>query len=317
MKRVAFLGNGKADLVEAEDLAGEPAAHEVEGRTLVSLVSAGAERAVLEAAQGVVHPGYASVIAVERVGADVKELKAGDVVFIAGPHAERARCAASRAVVVPRGLPPERAALARFVAIGMSTLTTTTARPPEHVVVTGLGIVGLAAALAFQRCGHQVTGVEPDDHRRRLAVQSGLSRTEASLPRELAGRVALALECSGREDVAVEACGLLRQRGELVLVGVPWKKTGEASAHALLHAVFHRYAVVRSGWEWEVPVEAQAFRAGSIVENLRAAMRWMAEGSVRPTPGVTELSSPREAGAVYERLRTGLPSCLAPGFDWR
>ena len=37
--------------------------------------------------------------------------------------------------------------------------------------------------------------------------------------------------------------------GEVVLIGVPWVKRTDLSAFDLLHAVFHRYVYLRSGWE--------------------------------------------------------------------
>lgn len=317
MKRIVFDGRGRAVLADAEPPAGDPAQGEIEGRTVVSLASPGTEGAVLASAKETVHPGYASVVEVDRAGPGAEDW-IGALAYIPGPHAARARAAADCAVRVPDGFAPiEHAPLARFLAIGMSTLSTTTARPPDPVVVVGLGIVGLCAALAFQRCGYAVAAVEPMADRRATARASGLGRVEDSMPADLAGRVALVLECSGREDAAIAACGLVRPRGEVVLVGVPWRPTSDASAHALLHAVFHRYAVVRSGWEWEVPMRAEPFRGGSIMANLGAALDWIATGAVRPAPGIVRMFPPSDAPSVYQSILDGRPPCLAPGFDWR
>lgn len=317
MKRIVFTGPGRAELKDVPDLPDALGEHELEGRTLVSVVSPGTESATLRAADAPVHPGCASVIEIQRVGASVEGFQPGDKAFVSGPHAERARVSASLAVRLANGAPPERAVLARFFGVGMSTLTTTTARPPDRVVVTGLGLVGLTAALAFQRCGYRVLGVEPQDTRRRLAVQSGLTETAASFPENSGESIALVVECSGREDAVLAGASTVRHRGEVVLVGVPWRKTSDITAHALLHAVFHRYAVVRSGWEWEVPLEEQPFRNGSIMQNVRAAVGWLTDGSIRPAPGVTEKFSPGEAPKVYERLLEGSMPFLAPMFDWR
>ncbi len=129
----------------------------------------------------------------------------------------------------------------RLMGVSWTTLVTTTARPPDPVVVTGLGPVGNLAAQIFQAAGYAVTAVDPVASRRTLAKQVGLTDVQETVP---AIEVALAVECSGHEQAVLDCCQHVRKRGEVVLVGVPWRKRSELSAFDLLHAVFHRYAVL-------------------------------------------------------------------------
>ena len=78
----------------------------------------------------------------EAVGSEVRSLRVGDRAFCMGPHRSFQRVAAEAAVPLPAGLAPEVAVFCRLMGVTMSTLTTTTARPPELVLVTGLGPVG-------------------------------------------------------------------------------------------------------------------------------------------------------------------------------
>jgi threonine dehydrogenase-like Zn-dependent dehydrogenase len=112
----------------------------------------------------------------------------------------------------------------------------------------------------------------------------------------------------------LDACRLVRKGGEVVLVGVPWRKRTELPAFDLLHAVFHRYVHLRSGWEWEVPRQPSDFRHGSIRENLEGALAWLASGRLRTT-GLYRVADPREPQPVYEALRDQRGELTAV-FDW-
>jgi threonine dehydrogenase-like Zn-dependent dehydrogenase len=292
---------------------------EVAGRTLATLISAGTELA--SAYHGTDFPrvpGYAGVFEVEAVGSEVTNVRVGERVFCMGPHRSYQRVAQEQALPVPAGLPPEVAVFARLMSVSMSTLTTTTARPPAKVLVMGLGLVGHLAAKIFASCGYQVTTCDPSAVRREIAQEAGIARVLPSVSPddpELARQVALVLECSGHEQGAVDACRVIRKRGEVVLIGSPWERRTELTAHELLHLIFHRYVTVRSGWEWELPLHPAEFRAGSIHGNLAAALRWLSEGRVT-VDGIYESVSPREAQRVYQGLQRQQTERLAVVFDW-
>lgn len=318
-RAVVIAAREQAALVDAPRDPAPLGPREVEGRTLATLISTGTE---LNAAYLGSHfpatPGYAAVFEVERAGAEAS-LTPGEVAFCMGPHRSWQRASADDALPVPPGLDPLWASFARLMNVAMSTLTTTTARPPQMVLVTGLGPVGHLAARVFMLCGYQVVACDPDPGRRTAAERAGLPRVLEGVPLRdpaVAGRVALALECSGTEAAALDCCRAVRKRGEVVLVGVPWRRGSDLSAHELLHAIFHHYAVVRSGWEWEVPRQPAEFVTGSMRENLAAALRWLCDGRV----SVAQLyasARPDEIQAVYQALLHRTWPRPAAVIDWR
>jgi threonine dehydrogenase-like Zn-dependent dehydrogenase len=318
---VRFTAPERAELV-AEPTDDRPLGeNEIAGRTLASLVSAGTELASYRGLIGTFPKtsGYASVFEVETVGVGVTDLRPGDRVFAMKNHRLRQRAARSECVPLPEGLEPERAVFARMMGVTMSTLVTTTARPPDLVVVTGLGVVGLLGAQVFAACGYRVLACDPIEARREAAQSAGLADVRERIPLEdpeVKLRVALVLECSGHEAAALDGCRAVRRRGEVVLVGVPWERRAELPAFDLLHAVFHNYAVLRSGWEWEVPRQSEDFRSGSLFANFAAAMEWIAAGRVK-VDGLWESRSPRECQAAYQDLRGGRCASLSVLFDWR
>jgi len=320
-KQVVMPQAQVAQLQETDFDDSPPKENEIVGRTIVSLISAGTEISGLYTAKkGFPRtPGYAAVFEAQQVGSAVTDVKPGDAVLCMGPHASRQRSTRADAAPVPAGLSPEKAVCARMASISMSTLTTTQARPPELVMVSGLGPVGNLAAQVFGACGYTVLAVEPIEQRRQWAAACGLRMLAEHAPRKGEagfGQVGLAVECSGHEQAVLDALDAVRKRGEVVLVGVPWERKSDRYAFDVLHKVFHKYAVLRSGWEWELPCAPAEFRVNSIYGNIRGAMDWLADGRLT-VEGLYELRSPVEAQDCYQEILNRRAAKLMTIFDWR
>lgn len=311
--QLAVTGPECVELVDSPRLPLGPT--QVAGPTLVTLVSPGTELAyAYTATQGFpLRPGYAAVFRVEEVGTEVTGLTPGATVFCMGPHAAWQQVEAKAALPLPTGLAPEHAVCARLMGVSMSTLTTTAARPPEPVAVMGLGPVGHFAAQVFQAAGYEVTAVDPLPAPREWARQAGIRRVAEALPADQ--EPALIMDCSGHEAAVLAACRSVRKGGEVVLIGTPWVRRTDLTAHELLHEVFHRYVHLRSGWEWEVPLEPAPFRHNSISGQLAGALRWLAEGRI-VVEGLYAKHAPAQAPAVYQALLGRAADRLLAMFDW-
>jgi threonine dehydrogenase-like Zn-dependent dehydrogenase len=199
--------------------------------------------------------------------------------------------------------------------VSMTTLMTTTARPGEKVIVCGAGPVGYLAAHQCRIAGYDVTIIEPDQSRREQALASGIAVALSAMPVEdptYQGKVALVIDCSGHEKAVLDGCKVVRKRGEVVLVGVPWKAHTDELAHEILRAVFFNYVVLRSGWEWEVPILSRGFVWEELYEGynnaphstfsgLSTALKWLAEDRV-PIAGMFRTMNPKDPAEVYRRL---------------
>ena len=319
MRRVAITAYKTAELIEVPSTSVPLGPKDVRGRTLVSLTSPGTElNANFMSRDYPSYPGYASVFTVDEAGSGVADIPVGSAVLCSGSHQEFQQARRDDIVPVPAGLDPKRALFARLAGVSMSTLNTTAARPPSRVLVTGLGPVGNLAAQIFSICGFFVTAVDPVEKRRQSARRAGVADVRPSIDHgapDIVDNVALHVECSGHEQAVLDGCKCVRKRGEVVLVGVPWRKRTDIPAFDLLQAVFNRYVVLRSGWEWEVPHYRADFRGNSIIENYAAAMEWIAEGRIK-TDELATRYSPRQAQEVYDGLlQQSLPTPAAV-FDW-
>lgn len=315
---VVFSDKEQAELspVEAPGPLEEKA---VRGRSIRTLISPGSELA--SGYLGTRFPacsGYAAVFQVEETGQSVEGLRRGDPVFCTGPHRSFQQVPETEAIIVPEGLTPEVAVLARLMGVTMTTLMTTTAKPGDRVLVSGAGPVGYLGAQIFRHAGFEVLVAEPRDERRNCAERSGIKSVFPRVPVEdtsVAGTIALVLECSGHEQAALDACCVVRKRGEVVLVGVPWRRQTELYAHELLSRVFYNYVVLRSGWEWELPSHASDFRPHNIFDGFKLALKWLAEGKIS-VESLISSNDPHEAQSVYQRLLHGREETLFVEFDW-
>lgn len=318
MKRIAFTAHKMAGVIDTPDFSGLLQPTEIRGRTLVTLVSPGTElNSGYLGSDFPSHPGYASVFQIEDAGSEVRDFRIGDLVFGSGNHAACQQADQGDVIRLPAGLPPEVAVFARLAGVSMSSLNTTIVRPPATVLITGLGPVGILAGQIFGAAGYDVVAVDPMPSRQQAASALGLGNTRGTVElEELRDRIHLQIECSGHEQAVLEGCRCVRKGGEIFLVGVPWRRKTEAYSFELLREIFHRYVSVRSGWEWQVPVRPRDFAMNSIMDNLRTAQAWLAEGRLK-VEGLGGLYSPERAQEVYSGLLDqSLPTPTAV-FDWR
>jgi len=316
---IRITGKQLADLGTLEKPE-RPAPGHLLGKTMYSLISPGTElhALFLKDLTEPVYPGYASVFEVEQMAGDVEGFEPGDRVFCMHNHQSFQHIPASDAVLVPEGLDPAAAPISRLMNVSMTTLMTTTARPGDKVIVSGAGPVGFLAAHLFQRSGYDVMVVDPIASRLETVRASGISRTATSFPLNDTAwehKVALAIDCSGHESAVLDACRIVRPRGEVVMVGVPWKRYTEQYAHELLSLVFHRYVVLRSGWEWELPAQSGHFQPHSIRGNFDLALRWLIEGFLDVRSN-SRLMSPHDVQQAYDGLVNRRFDELFVLFDW-
>ncbi len=312
-REIVIPGKNTFELGAYEDGALGP--HEVRGATVCTLVSQGTELSWANGDDFPVRPGYAAVFRVDETGAEVEGIDKGSLRFCMGAHRETQQHDVRYTLPVPDGISAEQAVLARLMGVSMTTMMTTRARPGDKVVIAGAGPVGLLAAQNFRIGGYDVALVEPDAGRRAQAATTGIEHIFAAMPLDtpgFAGTTALVVDCSGHEGAVLDACKLVRHGGEVVLVGVPWRKLTDLSAHDMLHAVFFNFVHLRSGWEWELPILSRAFvweellegynnASHDILGGFERALEWIRRGLVQ-VDGLVAVRSPATPADLYAEI---------------
>jgi len=81
-------------------------------------------------------------------------------------------------------------------------------------------------------CGYYVIVCDPLESRRKFAFESGIKNILPKVPLDapnIAGHVALVLECSGHEQAVLDGCTVVQKGGEVVFVGVPLTRQTDTS----------------------------------------------------------------------------------------
>lgn len=289
---------------------------EIRGETACTLISQGTELAWADGDDFPIRPGYSAVFRVTEVGDKVDDINIGDLRFCMGHHRSTQQCAAQHTLAVPVEIDAETAVVARLMGVSMTTMMTTRARPGDKVIINGAGPVGICAAHNFKIGGYEVSVVEPDELRRSQAMASGIASTFAAMPHDdpaFSKKVKLAVDCSGHEAAVLDACNIVAQGGEVVLVGVPWRKFTDLSAHDIMQSVFFNFVQLRSGWEWELPVLSRGFvweellegynnASNSIFSGFERALTWLADGRLDLAP-LRHTARPDNPAALYAGIR--------------
>jgi 2-desacetyl-2-hydroxyethyl bacteriochlorophyllide A dehydrogenase len=248
-----FVGPRK---VEFRPLHLEPVGdREVRVRTIVSGVSAGTEllafrgelpaELVVDESFGSIpgtftYPfqyGYSAVGAIDEVGAGVRDLAVGDVVFSFQPH-QTGFVASSNDVVRVVGLEPRHAVLLPYVETALQVVLDAGSVLGETVVVCGLGVLGVLVCRLIEQAGGHVIAIEPQLARREAATHLGIVSTDPgdAAALEAIGAVPLAIECSGNPAALATVLGLLGHEGTVLVAS--WYGTKDVNVP--LGGNFHR-----------------------------------------------------------------------------
>lgn len=163
--------------------------------------------------------------------------------------------------------------------------------PGQKVIVTGMGPIGLAAAMWARSVGAQVVGIEPHSYRASLARAIGVERVfeidpaagRRHLPPELRSEADFLVEASGAHAVVSPLLESIRRKGTVVLLG-----HGRAPARLSLETIVLRGLHVVGS-------------CGQVGHNTyRRVIQALAEGVIDPLPMITHRFSMLDARRAFE-----------------
>jgi predicted dehydrogenase/threonine dehydrogenase-like Zn-dependent dehydrogenase len=178
--------------------------------------------------------GYSCSGRVAAVGEGANLFRAGDPVACAGAgiatHCEIVLVPENLTAPVPPGCDMKGAASVAVGAIAMQGVRRADIRLGEHVVVFGLGLVGLITVQLLKLAGGRVVGLDINPRRVEQAVSLGIDSASADLAgareavdratRHMGADAILITASSQSSEVVQQAMELTRKRGRVVVVGL-------------------------------------------------------------------------------------------------
>lgn len=263
--------------------------------------------------------GYSSAGIVLAIGAKVEGFRPGDRVACAGQsiaaHADLVSVPVHLLAPVPDAVSLDQACFGTVGAIGMQAIRLARLELGEHVVVLGLGLVGMVTALLARAAGCHVIGIDIDPSRIAFAEELGFAATgpEEGVARfvaartggHLADKVLLCAATPSSEPVAL-APDLVRQKGVLVVVGDVGMKLSRRAFYDKeieLH-VARSYGPGRHdpAYEERGVDYPYAYVRWTENRNLRAVLDLMAAGRFDVTPLISHRFPVDEAPRAYALL---------------
>ena len=207
--------------------------------------------------------------------------------------------------IVPEGVDPAAAALAAMPAVSLRGIDMMEIKPNDVVVVTGLGLIGQAAAQLARLRGAIV--VASDLHPKRLELARGhgadvavdaRGNALADAVRDLRPDGADAvIDTTGRSDRFAPSIDLLRLYGQFLMQGFyPQPVTFD----------FH-----------ETHLKRPTIHISCGIGDTQRVLELMRFNRLAWSPLITDAVPADRAPAIYERMLAGDPDVLGVVFDWK
>lgn len=172
--------------------------------------------------------GYSTAGVVLECGRGVQELKPGDRVATAGPHAGVVAVGRNLCAKIPDGVTFEQAAYTSVATIGLEGVRLARVTLGERVLVIGLGLIGQICVALLKAQGCRVFGTDIDPAKLELArafgadaVATGSPVAEVKAFTDGHGVDAVIITAATPSNGPIElAAEVSRVRGRIVLVGV-------------------------------------------------------------------------------------------------
>jgi len=328
-RRIVWPAPGRAELEEFQVPPPKPGT--VLFETEYSVVSAGTEKAWLLAKPNTSgefpqYPGYSAAGRVIDVGPGVKGLAKGNrVVAYHSAHATHTVKQVRDLVrIEDDSTPAEEAAFTIIAAMSLQGIRKARVELGESVMVMGQGLLGLFATQLARLNGALPTiALDLSPERRRLALELGADHALSPLTDGFAdtlrsltgGQGANAIiEVTGVPAAMNQALAWAAPQGRIVALGC---------TRELIHGIdfyqqIHKPGVVIIGAHNFVrPTHDSSPGHWTMRDDLRALLRMISGGRLRVRPMISEIVSPEQAPAIYQRLIESTCPPLGIVFAWQ
>jgi threonine dehydrogenase-like Zn-dependent dehydrogenase len=260
--------------------------------------------------------GYEEVGEIVEVGAQVTDLKPGDRLFGTWGHRTHhvATAEYARDRLMPEGADARIGVFSHIGAVALNGVHDASIRIGDLVAVFGLGVPGQIVVQAARASGARVIAIDPDPHRRQVALDHGaaeaLDPTAASVAEQIKAQTNgkgadVCIEVSGAPSALAEAIRAVAYSARVVAMGffqgeVPSLRLGEEFHHNRVQLVCSQISGVApdASYRWSKP------------RLWRTAVQLQHEGLLSLIPLITHTAPFAQAPELFARLDAGEPGLL-------
>lgn len=333
-EKILFTAPCVAEL-QSEVLEAEPTEGQALVQTLYTAISAGTERANLRGEHNLLsdrmedppyprHFGYSGVARVLKTGAHCSRVKAGDrVIVYFGNHSSYNVFPEEKLFPIRyESINDQQAALLVIAGFPAEGVRKAGVEFGESVLVMGLGILGLIGVQLARVAGAvPVIAADPNPKRRQLALQLGadaaLDPLQTDFQQQLLALtdgkgVNIAVDAAGNANATVQAMQALAKFGRITLLGC----TRMPGTYDLYHLVHGKGVHVIGANNFARPTFESQPRNWTAEDDLFALQKLLHGGRLNLQPFISEVHSPADAVAVYDRLLHDRDFPIGVLFDW-
>jgi threonine dehydrogenase-like Zn-dependent dehydrogenase len=266
--------------------------------------------------------GYEEAGEIVEIGPGVEGLRVGQRLYGTWGHRTHHVATAdyARDRLLPEGADPRIGIFSHIGAVALNGVHDAGIRLGDTVAVFGLGVPGQIVVQAARRSGARVVAVDPDAHRRSIALAHGaalaLDPAAGSIAEALkdmtGGRGADAcIEVSGAPPALAEAIRTVAYSGRVVAMGffqgeVPGLRLGEEFHHNRVQLICSQISGVapEASYRWTKP------------RLWRTAVELQHAGELDLIPLISHVAPFADAPALFARLDAGEPGLLQAMLDF-
>jgi threonine dehydrogenase-like Zn-dependent dehydrogenase len=266
--------------------------------------------------------GYEEAGEIVEVGRGVADLSVGERVFGTWGHRTHHIAAAdyARDRRIPADADPRIGIFSHIGAVALNGVHDAALRIGDLVAVFGLGVPGQIVAQAARASGARVIGVDPDPHRRAVALQHGAAQVldpadgspAEAIKAMTGGKGAdVCIEVSGFPPALAEAIRAVAYSSRVVAMGF---FQGEAQGLRLGEEFHHnRVQLICSQISGVAP---EASYRWSKLRLWQTAVRLQHEGALKLTPLISHTAAFADAPTLFARLDKGEPGLLQAVLEY-
>jgi predicted dehydrogenase/threonine dehydrogenase-like Zn-dependent dehydrogenase len=175
--------------------------------------------------------GYCNVGRVIAIGKGIDEFAVGDRVASNGPHAEYVCISKNLVVKIPETVTDDEASFTVIGAIGLQGIRLANPTFGEHIVVVGLGLIGLITSQLLKANGCRVIGFDFDPHKVAIAKSFGIDAVNPgdgidqvayvnNVTNNIGADAVIITASNKSNEIIAQSAKMSRKRGRIILVGV-------------------------------------------------------------------------------------------------